>query len=231
MTPAFADLIRPIVAEVLRFREFDPSHPTMGAARSLGTPPDFASQRHRFLTLLANAEVTARNHGTLSVEFPYAKKALVYWIDEIHVPAHWWEPSARWKERTLELEIYGTRRAAPAFFEEGDQAQSLHLNDALETFLLCLSLGFRGIHAGRPDELVRWTHEKYAPIARRNSAERKRRDEEKSEAERTHPAVEEPMTGPLILLSGATWVLGASILFAATLAASLAVVIAAAHWR
>ena len=81
-------------------------------------------------------------------DFLGVRYALTCWIDEIFIsdplPASlaW---SQRWKERALETEIYGdTQYRADRFWYQADLAEKRPGAEALEAFLWCVMLGFRG---------------------------------------------------------------------------------------
>jgi type VI secretion system protein ImpK len=81
--------------------------------------------------------------------------ALTCWVDElfiIHCPLAW---ADKWKERNLEDEIFQTSTAATRFWEQADivlgrpnavKPTVTPSLDALETFFLCVVLGFRGAY-------------------------------------------------------------------------------------
>jgi type VI secretion system protein ImpK len=87
--------------------------------------------------------------------FQGARYALACWVDElfiIHCKPPW---ADLWKEKTIEDEIFHSNLAATRFWEQADIAlqrpgalrtASQPGTDAIETFFLCVVLGFRGNH-------------------------------------------------------------------------------------
>jgi type VI secretion system protein ImpK len=86
--------------------------------------------------------------GKSTREDELAKAALVYWIDEVLINAPW--PHQKfWENHTLEFEYFNTLDAAYLFYEQAKTAKSLSPADALETFYICVALGFLGVYRGR----------------------------------------------------------------------------------
>lgn len=83
--------------------------------------------------------------GRPSADEELAKKALVYWIDEVFVNANW-PHSEYWKNHTLEFELFRTLDRAHLFYSDAKTAKSISPPDALETYYLCVALGFLGIY-------------------------------------------------------------------------------------
>jgi type VI secretion system protein ImpK len=78
-------------------------------------------------------------------EWELAKYALVCWIDEVLIEAPW---SSRewWYENALEQELFGNRLAYEMFYVRANDASQMAKKDALETFYVCVVLGFRGLY-------------------------------------------------------------------------------------
>lgn len=98
----------------------------------------------RLKTLLSQFDV----EGARSNEFDLAKRALVYWIDEVLINSEW-EDANWWSDNTLERHFYDSRERAWRFFEKAAVARQLQDLDALETFYLCACLGFWGTYRDR----------------------------------------------------------------------------------
>ena len=73
--------------------------------------------------------------------------ALVYWTDELLVNGDW-AGADWWRDNTLERQFFNTRNRASDFFVKAQQAAALPDGDALETFVTCVALGFRGVYRG-----------------------------------------------------------------------------------
>ena len=67
------------------------------------------------------------------------------WIDEVLIDAPW-DGRSWWKENALEVEIFNTRLRNEQFYLKASEASSLPQKDALETFYVCVVLGFRGLY-------------------------------------------------------------------------------------
>jgi type VI secretion system protein ImpK len=84
-------------------------------------------------------------HGSLRGAEPFLgiRYALACWLDETFVTESPW--SAIWREQTLEVAIYGgSSQRAWRFWEQAKKAETRPGTDALEVFLWCVMLGFRG---------------------------------------------------------------------------------------
>src|SRR5262245_45112757 len=69
--------------------------------------------------------------------------ALSCWLDEIFIADSPW--SAAWTEQMLEVALYGgASQRAWRFWEQAKKAEARPGADALEAFLWCVMLGFRG---------------------------------------------------------------------------------------
>ncbi len=88
----------------------------------------------------------------LSHDFELAKHALVYWIDEILINSPW-SHAMEWRQHILEWDIYQERLRADRFFEKAHEAEVLANTDPLETYYLCVALGFRGKYVESQPEL------------------------------------------------------------------------------
>jgi type VI secretion system protein ImpK len=82
----------------------------------------------------------------LGVRFP-----LVCWLDEIFILDSRWRHE--WGNSALEPALYQTRDRAHLFWDQAAQAAARSDADALETFYLCVLLGFRGDLRDKPREL------------------------------------------------------------------------------
>lgn len=98
-------------------------------------------------TLLSQFDV----EGARRNEFDLAKRALVYWIDEVLINSDW-QDAAWWSDHTMERHFFDSRERAWRFFEKAALARQLENLDALETFYLCACFGFQGTYRDRPTE-------------------------------------------------------------------------------
>jgi hypothetical protein len=102
-----------------------------------------------FAALLARPALAELDPGE---RFLGARYALVCWLDELFIlnsPAWWAE---RWEANTLEAALYGgTQQRAWRFWDQARKAEGPRgAPAALEAFLWCVVLGFRG---SPPDDL------------------------------------------------------------------------------
>ena len=80
MTDAFTDVVAPVIEGVIDFQD--------GLLR--GIHPTLEQQKRGLLDLLNRAEDKAsRTSPELARDFELAKRALVYWIDEILISSTW----------------------------------------------------------------------------------------------------------------------------------------------
>src|SRR3954454_7948536 len=80
--------------------------------------------------------------------------ALACWLDELFILESPWE--TRWNERKLEVTLNGTNDRAWRFWELARRPETRLDRDLLETFFLCVMLGFRGDLRERGAELQEW---------------------------------------------------------------------------
>jgi len=80
--------------------------------------------------------------------------ALTCWLDELFIESPW---SREWDENKLELALFETNIRYRTFWEQARLAETTpDSTDAVETFLLCVLLGFRGELAEKPDAFREW---------------------------------------------------------------------------
>jgi type VI secretion system protein ImpK len=154
MTDAFANLVGPVLQHVV-----DLQH-----RLEEGETPPLEAERDQILAVLGEAERKARaSSSQLANDFELARRALVYWIDEVLINSGW-EHAIEWKQHILEWDIYQERLRADRFYEVAHDAERLAGTDPLETFFLCVALGFRGRYVDRPKELELWAERVYNRI-------------------------------------------------------------------
>lgn len=131
MTPEFSNLVDPVFQCVLDFvkrirdgRGYDLQH----EFRTIRDAIDAADHRAR----LPSSMISSNDWQT-------ARKALVYWADEVLTVA-----APDWQNILLEREYYETRSRASAFYVEGERNGLNGSPDVVETFYLAIVLGFVG---------------------------------------------------------------------------------------
>jgi type VI secretion system protein ImpK len=200
MTDAFANLVGPVFQHVVDLQ----------ARLEEGESPTLQAERDRILAVLGEAERKAgASSSQLAHDFELARRALVYWIDEVLINSGW-DHATEWKQHILEWDIYQERLRADRFYELAHEAETLAGTDPLETFFLCVALGFRGHYVDRPKELDGWVERVYNRIvAGSHQPDRFMADDSGRDA-------------PLQPLSGKSVLLAASLLVSATALATLA---------
>jgi type VI secretion system protein ImpK len=133
MTDAFANIVSPVFRHLIDFQH--------GVAR--GDHPQLDAEQQQILALLAEAEQKANAVGELAQDYEFAKYALVYWIDEVLINSHW-SHAPEWGQHILEWDIFHERLRADRFYEKAREAEARASMNPLETFYLCVALGFRG---------------------------------------------------------------------------------------
>lgn len=108
-----------------------------------------ADERARIQALITRAE----NEIGQGLEWELAKKALVYWTDEVLIAASW-EGCYWWNENKLETEYFETNDRAWLFYRSAERAASADVKrrDALEVYYIAVVLGFRGIYGDNEPE-------------------------------------------------------------------------------
>jgi type VI secretion system protein ImpK len=211
MTDAFADVVAPVIQGVIDFQD--------GLVR--GKHPALEEQKRELIELLNRSEERAgRTSRELARDFELAKRALVYWIDEILITSTW-RHAPEWPNHILEFYFYHESERANRFYEKAVEAEKRDSIDPLETFLLSVALGFRGDLAADEEGIRRWAG---------------RVDERISEGTK-HPEqyLPEPPGSPseraLRPLPGGRFLLVVSLLVSATAIITLVGFIAAVHGR
>jgi len=211
MTDAFADVVAPVIQGVIDFQD--------GLLR--GKHPTVEEQKRELIDLLNRSEEKAgRTSPELARDFELAKRALVYWIDEILITSTW-SHAQEWTNHILEFFFYRESSAAVRFYEKAIEAEKRDSTDPLETFFLCFVLGFRGDLASDLEEIRRWASRVHERVT-----------EGTKHPEQYLP--EPPMSRQkreLRPLPGGRLLLVVSLLVSATAVVTLAGLIAAVHWR
>jgi type VI secretion system protein ImpK len=79
---------------------------------------------------------------------------LTCWLDELFIDSPW---SREWDENKLESALFETNIRYRNFWEQARLAETTpESTDAVEAFLLCVLLGFRGELAEKPDAFREW---------------------------------------------------------------------------
>lgn len=165
MTPQFSDLVHPVLTYALDLKE----------RLDNGEAPDLdVEQRSLIERLRADGEVRRMtDYFGDGGNFLGARYALTCWIDELFIVYSPW--AEEWKEKILELTLYGTRDRAWKFWEQAEIALRRPRTptvtippgpDALETFFLCAALGFRGRYLENPGKVREYMDDMRPQVAR-----------------------------------------------------------------
>ena len=165
MTPEFSDLVYKVISYTLDLKD-----------RVEGeTAPDFETERGRLIELLpANAGVGLQSdYSGDGRTFLGARYALTCWIDELFIVHSIW--ADRWKPLVLEQALFGTRLRAERFWEQAEivlrrpnapRPSNPPGPDALETYFLCIILGFRGSYREAPKKIREYIEEMRPQVTR-----------------------------------------------------------------
>jgi type VI secretion system protein ImpK len=100
---------------------------------------------------------------------------LATWLDEVFCETGTFDSlnAGGWNENKLELALFNKQLRDYLFWRQAALAEGLHdgATDAMETFLLCSLLGFRGEKAREPDRLRDWVSTVRNRVAKTLSAE------------------------------------------------------------
>jgi type VI secretion system protein ImpK len=90
--------------------------------------------------------------------------ALCCWLDEILIDSSAW--GIDWDQKKLERALYSSADRAWKFPIQAEMAEKRESTDAIEVFMLCVMLGFRGEWQERRERLQTWVSANQARIAR-----------------------------------------------------------------
>ena len=94
---------------------------------------------------------TSQGRSAGAEPFLGIRYALACWVDEIFIADSPW--SQQWTESMMEVSLYGgSSLRAVRFWEQAKKAEARPGTDALEVFLWCVMLGFRGEPARGRDQ-------------------------------------------------------------------------------
>ncbi len=131
MSPAFANVVDPIFAEFIEILE----------QIHVGRADAPENVRGRLDRQFQQADAAFGDRA----DWLLAKYAVVALIDET-LKAVPWDGSNWWTNNSLEFYYFKTNDAAVQFFLRAKEAAQLPQRNALETFYVCVALGFRGLY-------------------------------------------------------------------------------------
>jgi type VI secretion system protein ImpK len=185
MTDPFASVVSPVFQYVIDLQQ----------RLEAGESPALEAERAQIVALLDEADQKAATSSQLAHDYELARHALVYWIDEVLINSDG-KHALEWRQRILEWDLFQERLRADRFYEKAQEAETLAGTDPLETFYLCVALGFRGRHADSPAELRKWAERVYNRIVAGSQQPDKFLPDEPNEREPLGP-----LPGPSILLA------------------------------
>jgi type VI secretion system protein ImpK len=144
MSPEFAAAFDPVMLEVLGLLD-------RVRGGSAGVP-----EQERARVRGAIEQATSRISGARSKDWELASYALTALVDELLIVDVPWTGQGWWENHALEVDLFRSRNRATAFFDRAEQAVGLASRDALETFILAVVLGFRGMFRDQPQALEAW---------------------------------------------------------------------------
>jgi type VI secretion system protein ImpK len=208
MTDAFADVVMPIFQKVLHLL----GQLSWGESR---TPDEVLQLTRSWIEEGARRTVSKPE---LSKSYELAKYGLVGWIDDLLTESTW-GANNRWSVgvHLLEWSIFESRIHASKFYEEAKRAEDERDYDALEVYLLCVNLGFKGIMAYDEDDLSAWVERVYGRVSEAGSIPSRPFAEDDQGRHRF-----EPLKGPALLVT-------VSILVSLTALLTLAAYLASVH--
>jgi type VI secretion system protein ImpK len=211
MTDAFADLVMPIFHRLIHLRD----------RLARGEPKTIDDVRRATTAWIEEADRRAAAGASPELRQSYnrARFGLVALIDEVLNDSEWGQ-AVGWgsEEHFLEWFMYQSRSRAYRFYEHADAAEARGDVDALEAYLLCACLGFKGDFAHDPQQLNAWVERAYGRIAEAGAVASRPFPDEESAARAFGP-----LGGPSLLVA-------ASILFAITALATLSAYLFAVHY-
>jgi type VI secretion system protein ImpK len=157
MRDDIANLVYPVLTHGLRLKE----------RLQRGERPNLSSEQAALKGLLGSATQShpwGTDGAPVSVmqsiapgqrggSFLGIRYGLTCWLDEIFIDSPW---SEEWNEQKLEQSLYHSNLRYHKFWEQARLAEAMPGGDALEAFLLCVLLGFRGELGEKQDQLREW---------------------------------------------------------------------------
>jgi type VI secretion system protein ImpK len=168
MNPQFSELVHPVISYALDLKD----------RLDNGDEPDLETEQRQLIDRLRSDSETRRlgDYTGDGAVFLGARYALTCWIDELFIVYSSW--SDLWKEKILEVTLYGSRDRAWKFWDQAEIAlrrpNTPRLTtppgpDALETFFLCVVLGFRGKYLENPAKVKEFVEEMRPQVTRPGS--------------------------------------------------------------
>jgi type VI secretion system protein ImpK len=206
MTDAFAELVMPIFQKGIELQE----RLSRGEPRSLDEIKRAASE------WVEDGRRRALAAPSLKRSYDLARFGLVAWIDEILTDSEWGRKVGS-PEEILEWDHFSSRDRATLFYDHASLAEKEGDADALETYLLGVTLGFKGEFIHDDAQLADWVNHVYGRISA-------------AETVPARPFADDPpMQGQFAPMRGPLLLLVVSILVSITAIVTLAAYLFAVH--
>jgi type VI secretion system protein ImpK len=153
MTDAFAELVMPLFRRVIDLQDrlaWEESRSLEEVKQATGAWIEDARRR-------------AMGQPAVTRSFELARYGLVAWIDEVLTESEWGRRMGC-PEQILEWDLFRTRKRAHLFYEHAGAAEEQGDADALATYLLCVTLGFKGQLVYDEAQLADWVQRTYDKI-------------------------------------------------------------------
>jgi type VI secretion system protein ImpK len=209
MNDAFAELVLPIFQNLIDLQD----------NLSWGETPTLEEVKKRTRSWIEAAEQRASVDSSLAEDFDLARYGLVAWIDEILTDSDWGR-SVDWgaEDHVLEWDLYRSHIRAEKFYDQSAIAETHNSTDPLETYLLCVVLGFRGVLGFDEEQFHKWIERVYERVSAASPV-----------ASRPFPDEADDLTRGLGPLRGPSLLVTVSILVAITAVVTLAAGLGAVH--
>ena len=130
MTPEFSQLVNPIIRHGIDTLD----RVRVGGANLKETKADLKSMLDR-----AEHQAAAPDSRVSELEWKFAQRVLIYWLDEVLTVAN-----SHWQSITLEWEYYASQDRAWRFYYDWETEAKKSTSNIAELWYLCLVLGFEG---------------------------------------------------------------------------------------
>ena len=185
MTDDFAELVMPIFHNVIDLQ----GRLLRGESRSLDEVKRMTSG------WIEEGRRRALGDPKLKLSYELAMFGLVAWIDEILTDSDWGRRVGS-PEEILEWDLFSSRDRASLFYDHADRAEGSGNMDALETYLLAVTLGFKGELVYDDSRLADWVNRVYGRVSEAATVPERPFAEDPPQAERFGP-----LRGPSLLLA------------------------------
>jgi type VI secretion system protein ImpK len=154
MTDAFAELVMPVFRKGVDLQD----------RLSRGEPRTLDEVKRMANGWIEEARRRALGVPGLKRSYDLALYGLVAWIDEVLTESEWGRKAGT-PDEILEWDLFSSRDRATLFYDHADRAEAEGDLDALEVYLLAVTLGFRGELVYDNTRLADWVNRLYNRIS------------------------------------------------------------------